>query len=122
MCLRKRKKVYHEENFQKFGEKINNLPNAKNVILKWGIYRIEDRSVPVEQMCDRVLLAASSIKGQYHKCVAIYDDKLRDKLLREQAIVDGMEAALEENQFTVFWRTASPVQQEHGYCGPLWGR
>ena len=102
VCLRERKEVYHEENFQKFGEQINDLSNAKNVILKWGIYRIEDRSVSIEQMCDRVLLAADSIKGQYHKCVAVYDDALRDKLLREQAIMEEMETALKEGQFTVY--------------------
>lgn len=102
VCLRERKEVYHEENFQKFGEQINNLSNAKNIIVKWGIYRIEDRSVPVEQMCDRVLLAADSIKGQYHKCVAVYDDTMRDQLLREQMIVGEMENALKESQFTVY--------------------
>lgn len=53
-------------------------------------------------MCDRVLLAADSIKGQYHKCVAVYDDTMRDQLLREQMIVGEMENALKESQFTVY--------------------
>ncbi|MFQ7551967.1 MAG: hypothetical protein ACLRMZ_18765 [Blautia marasmi] len=33
--------------------------------MKHGIYTVEDREVSVEQMCDRALLAAHSIKGQY---------------------------------------------------------
>ncbi len=70
--------------------------------MKWGIYTVEDRTVPVEQMCDRALLAARSIKGQYGKYFAAYDDELRGKLLREQAITDGMEAALAQEQFVVY--------------------
>ncbi len=45
-------------------------------------------------MCDRAFLAARRIKGQYGTHFAAYDDTLRNKLLREQAITDGMEAAL----------------------------
>ncbi len=64
--------------------------------MKWGIYSIEDRTIPVDQMCDRALLAACGIKGQYGKYFAIYDDRLRSRLLREQAITECMESALRE--------------------------
>lgn len=80
----------------------NRPERMKNVVLKWGVYEITDRSVPVEQMCDRALLAADSIKGQYHKHIAVYDDELREKLLREKAITDIMEIALKEGQFIVY--------------------
>ncbi len=73
-----------------------------NVIMKYGIYTVEDREVSVEQMCDRALLAAHSIKGKYGKHFALYDDKLRGTLLRRQAITDGMETALARGQFEVY--------------------
>lgn len=75
-----------------------------NVVMKWGIYEITDRSVPVEQMCDRANLAADSIKDQYNCHFAVYDDVLRGKLLREQAITDAMETALNEKQFVVYYQ------------------
>lgn len=75
---------------------------AENVSIKWGIYEITDRSVSVEQMCDRALLAADSIKGQYNIPFAVYDDELRSKLLREKTITDAMEIALAEGQFDVY--------------------
>ncbi|MGN1249171.1 MAG: EAL domain-containing protein, partial [Candidatus Spyradocola sp.] len=77
-------------------------PMLRSVVMRWGIYEITDRSVPVEQMCDRALLAASSIKGKYNEFFAVYDDVLRRRLLREKAITDAMEQALEEKQFTVY--------------------
>ena len=36
---------------------------VRNVVMKWGVYEITDRSVPVEQMCDRANLAVDSIKN-----------------------------------------------------------
>ena len=102
--IRERSEEYDDEMFLEVARHINDLPNAKNLSLKWGIYRITDRSVEVEQMCDRVLLAADSIKGQYHKYFAVYNDILRDKLLREQSMADEMEVALLEGQFDVYFQ------------------
>ena len=76
--------------------------SMRNLVMKWGVYEITDRTIPVEKMCDRAFLAADSIKGQYNQHIAIYDDVLRDKLLREQAITESMETALSEGQFTVY--------------------
>ena len=75
--------------------------HIKNVVVRWGIYEITDCSTTVEQMCDRAFLAADSIKGQYNKIYAIYDDELRSKILREKAITDAMEIALTNKQFEV---------------------
>ncbi|MGN1230664.1 MAG: EAL domain-containing protein, partial [Anaerotignum sp.] len=112
LCLCQRGREYKDELFLSVNEEINRLPNAKNLVLKWGVYQIRDRSLPAEHMCDRVLLAADSIKGKYHKCFAVYDDALRDKLLREQAIVDSMESALQEGQFTVFLQPKYRLENE----------
>ena len=76
--------------------------NANNIVMKWGIYTVKDAAASVEQMCDRALLAARSIKGQYGKHFAFYDDELRSRLLREQAITDTMESALAKGQFEVY--------------------
>lgn len=75
---------------------------SKSLAVKWGIYEITDRSVSVEQMVDRAFLAADSIKGRYNQCIAVYDDVLRNQLLREQAITECMESALSQGQFTVY--------------------
>lgn len=78
------------------------VANVKDIVIKWGVYKITDRTVPVEKMCDRAFLVADSIKGHYNQWVAVYDDVLRDKLLREQAITESMETALAEGQFAVY--------------------
>lgn len=75
-----------------------------NLSINLGIYEITDRSISVEQMCDRALLVVDTIKGMYKQSVAVYDDMLRNKLLREQAITGAMEKALREKQFTVYFQ------------------
>ena len=104
LCLQKADQERQDRlNFGNFsGQEIS--PLLKSLVMRWGIYEITDRSIPVEQMCDRALLAADSIKGQYNQYFAVYDDSLRGRLLREKAITDAMESALAEGQFTVYFQ------------------
>lgn len=88
------------------------ISKIKDVVLKWGVYEILDPTVPVEQMCDRALLAADLIKGQYNQHVAVYDNALRGKMLREKAITDCMEAALAQGQFTVYFQPKYSLSSE----------
>ena len=101
-CLLERRWEYSEQLFVEAGNQINTMSNVKNMVMKWGVYHIDDRSISVEQMCDRALLAVRSIKGQYRRHFAAYDEALRSKLLREQAITDSMEEALVQGQFIVY--------------------
>ena len=100
-CLLEHQPEYREEWFVEAENQIN-ISSTRNNVLKWGIYSVEDRTLKVEQMCDRAFLAVRSIKGQYGKHFAVYDDKLRKKLLLEQAITDSMEDALKQGQFEVY--------------------
>lgn len=102
VCLIEWDGDYTDDMFVETGEQIKETSRIKNISLKWGIYDIHNRSISIEQMCDRALLAARSIKGQYGKHFARYDDELRSKMLKEQAITDDMETALREEQFEVY--------------------
>ncbi|MDY2629657.1 MAG: EAL domain-containing protein [Lachnospiraceae bacterium] len=104
LWLQRREKERRDREFF-FHEQQSQRPYImENISIKWGIYEIADRSIPVERMCDRALLAADSIKGQYNHNFAVYDDALRGKLLREKAITDSMESALLKGQFDVYFQ------------------
>ena len=112
LCLQERDQEAKDR--ESFFNKAHSAPSEKirQVSMKWGIYEITDRSVPIEQMCDRALLAADSIKGQYNLHFAVYDEALRSKLLREQAITDAMETALNEEQFIVYLQPKYSLNEE----------
>ncbi|MDC7286331.1 EAL domain-containing protein [Blautia schinkii] len=101
-CLLEHREDYKDEMFTQSDDQINSGFRDLNVVMKYGIYTIEDREISVAQMCDRALLAAHSIKGKYGRHYAIYDDRLRGMLLRRQAITDSMETALATGQFEVY--------------------
>ena len=83
---------------------------SKNVSVKLGVYEVTERSLSVEQMCDRASLAVDSIKGKYNQAVAVYDDELREKLLREKEIEDEMVRALKEGDFSVYFQPKYSLQ------------
>ncbi len=103
VCLVERRgQEYSDGYFAEINEKIRGLTDMKNLVMKWGVYQVKDRSLLVEQMFDRALMAARSIWGQYGKHFMFFDDEMHNKLVREQAITDVMETALEEEQFEVY--------------------
>lgn len=88
-----------------------NFP-VPNLTVKFGVYRDVDRKLPVSAMCDRAIFALNSIKGKYGKFVAEYDDALRVRLLREQKIIEDMEAAVEQGQFVIHYQPKHDIQAE----------
>ena len=104
MWVKKSACTYHDGVFTALDQQIRQLPGAGNLHMKWGIYKITDRSVPVEKMCDRVMLAVDSIKGKYLKHYVVYDDAMREKFLREQEIIEDMADSLEDNQFQIYFQ------------------
>ncbi|MBP5330816.1 MAG: EAL domain-containing protein [Lachnospiraceae bacterium] len=73
-----------------------------DIVIRMGVYVIEDPSIDVALMCDRALLALKSIKGDYTNRVAYYDEEMRANLIEEQQITGEMDTALREGQFVVY--------------------
>lgn len=80
-------------------------------------------------MCDRAMLAVQSIKGKYGCYYAFYNNSLRDRLLRQQAIIDSMEFALGDGQFQVYFQPKYRIRDDHlagaealvRWMHPQWG-
>ncbi|MCD8337248.1 MAG: EAL domain-containing protein [Lachnospiraceae bacterium] len=102
VCMREHEEAYSDDLFRQITDELNQLTAVKRIVVKWGIYVTGGRNVSIEQMCDWALETVKSIKGQYGKYFAYYDDELRNRLLREQEITACMEQALEEGQFHVW--------------------
>ncbi len=73
-----------------------------DIVLVYGLYIIDDRTLPVSIMHDRAEMAKRTVKGNYVQRYAYYDDKLRQALLSELEIVNNMNSALQQGQFEVY--------------------
>lgn len=97
-------KEYSEEYLYTIIDKVNQYELPINIVLKFGIYIIEDNTMPMSKICDRAKLAIDGFNENYDSYINYYDDSIREKLLREQMITNAMKAALTERQFVVFYQ------------------
>jgi len=73
-------------------------------IMHFGVYKMtdEDASVDVSVMYDRSRMALQSIKANYQKCIAYYDDSMMNNLIKEREYVGMFDSAIAEEQFVMF--------------------
>lgn len=69
-----------------------------------GRYIADDLTLSVSAMYDRAAIAETSVKGRADVRIALYDESMRERLLREQEISNDMEPALENGDFEVWFQ------------------
>lgn len=97
MCMPKRvfDKLDFPQTYKTFLEDID-------VRVMYGVYLItNERSLPVNIMCDKALVAAREHTHNYVDYIHFYNDAKHQQQLVEQEIENGMEKALEEHQFYI---------------------
>lgn len=80
--------------------------------LSMGIYDVEDRDMPVAQICDRAEMALRTIQEGGGMLVARYDDRLRRELLEEQEITGGRDGGSPPHR-TVPYLSPADLQPDH---------
>lgn len=83
-------------------EEFINTNEMYQIILSFGIYKIEDENLEVSIMSDRANLAKQTIKQRTDITYAFYTDEIRNKLLVEKKIEDEMEKALASKEFQLY--------------------
>ncbi|MBR2762079.1 MAG: EAL domain-containing protein [Solobacterium sp.] len=83
------------------------LANAFNTgiftfVIHYGVYEVNDPSIPVSVMCGRANSALRTIREDITRTVAYFNDDIMQKLLREQSVIGGFEKALAENEFKMY--------------------
>lgn len=67
-----------------------------------GVYEITNPKMPVSIMCDRALLAIATIKDDYQKKVAYYNDTIRSNVLSEQTLSGQAIEAMQKGQIQIY--------------------
>lgn len=94
----------HEAITGKIKEWLSDYPLPISIVARCGFYHIHDIEVPISIMCDRANMAIMEIKGSYGRDYALYDDKIRNRILEEQDIINDMKFALDDEQFVVYYQ------------------
>lgn len=91
-------------------------PLQMKIVVHFGIYQIEDRTIDVTVMYDRAALAVKRIKGKYGEAYAYFDDSMRNELLLEKEITNSMQQALADGEFLVYLQPKCNLKTEE-YVG-----
>ncbi|SDB33982.1 diguanylate cyclase (GGDEF) domain-containing protein [Pseudobutyrivibrio sp. YE44] len=88
----------------------------KKVRIKAGIYFLDDQRAEVGLACDHARLACNSIKNRHDLNYCIYDEMLRDKLRRQQYVVDHIDEAIAMDYIKVYYQPIIRVATKE-VCG-----
>lgn len=80
-------------------------------ILSFGLYRIDDKTLPVSVMCDRANMALWKAKGNFKNPYCEYDEKMRQQVLKEQKIINAMEMAIQNKEFTLYLQPKYDIEK-----------
>ncbi len=69
-----------------------------------GVYVIKDKSLEIRSMVDRAIMAAKTIRGQYNKVCAVFDEEMLQNVTNEQEIIGEMENAIKNKEFVVYYQ------------------
>ena len=99
-----KKEYFREETFTREAARVLHIEGneAYPIRLCIGVYEVTDREVPVSVMCDRALMAAATLKGNYGKQIAYYDETLRRNVLKEQELTGELDDAIATRQFKMY--------------------
>ena len=103
-ALLMRKRDYREMKFVAKSAEVMKIANDVSypLMVYLGVYEVDDPSLPIAMMCDRAMLALGTIKGDYQKQVAYYDEKLRYQVLEEQELAAGLDRAIREGEIELY--------------------
>lgn len=103
-ALMMRKRDYREMKLVDKTAEVMRIANDVSYPLKVyiGVYEIDDPGMSVSMMCDRAMMALGTIKGDYQKQVAYYDEKLRYNVMQEQELAAGLDRAIRDGEIEMY--------------------
>ncbi len=85
---------------------------VSHVHLRMGVYENADKSLDIERRFDRAANAADSVRNRFTKNIGYYDDVLHEKELFSEQLIDDFAAALNEEQFCVFYQPKYAIRTD----------
>ena len=72
--------------------------STHHILMQFGVYEITEEGLDAASMFDRARIALSTIKGEYKKYIAVYDEAMRNEVLWSQQLSNQLKDAIAERQ------------------------
>lgn len=83
---------------------VKNCEATGDLCFYMGVYKIDDRSLSIEEMAERASIACRSVAGGVREHITYFDEKMRRKMLEEQRIGEECFRALRNKEFCVYFQ------------------
>lgn len=103
-CIPTNDTVVLENVIHQFDKIVKKYDNSFDIVTTFGICIITDPTLSADTIYDRASLAAKTSKGNYVQNFAYYDELMDKKLALEQEITNDMNAAIEGEQFEIWYQ------------------
>ena len=85
---------------------------GNRVRLRMGVYPVADKSIDVERRFDRAKMAAESAKNSYTNNIGFYDNRLHERQLYAEQLIEDFPAAIAEGQFQVYYQPKFDIRPD----------
>ncbi len=105
----------HKDDYSKLLESLSNefyidKIHKSSIKLQMGIYYKVDKSINVEVRFDRARMAFDEISNSILKTIGIYDEKIKEKVLFEEELINDLPKAIDEKQFKIYYQPKYNIQ------------
>lgn len=116
ICTQYREKADFLNEIRQEQKLIKSYNTQFEIVTSYGLYFIDDKTLPVGEMLDRATMAAKTCKGSYLDTIAEYTEEMGKAQQLEQEVTNEMTTALEEEQFCVYFQPKYDIEKESP-CG-----
>ncbi len=97
--------------FERLQNSLNALAPNANLRLRMGVMPWQEKLEPV-QLIDRARVACSMAKGNYKNRLVIFDERVREREIYEQRLLNDLRGALDRCEFEVCYQPKYNIQAE----------
>ena len=99
----------HFDDYEDFFKKISedfyvDSDNRTPIKIQVGVYQNVDKNVDIDVRFERAKIALNKIRDSAVKNVFIFDDKLKEKEMFEEELIEEFPTAIKEKQFVVYYQ------------------
>ena len=105
----------HSEDFQaifdRLQARLDALSSNVSIRIRMGVMPWQQKMEPV-QLFDRARTACSMARGHYKEHLIVFDEKVNEREIYEQRLLNDLRHSLDTNEFEVFYQPKFDIQSE----------
>ena len=97
--------------FDRLQARLDNLAPNTSIRLRMGVMPWQEKTEPW-QLFDRARTACNMARGHYKEHLIVFDEKVRDREIYEQRLLNDLRRALDSYEFEVYYQPKFDIQSE----------